>query len=284
MMKPEQFLLALAFPLWACSQSGVNSPGVYQGKEFSAGDCFNKTRYKKLAFADSVRGNDILQGQRYWRVISLDDQQNKSLFNTNRGCTQVGLFEVMKFGLFDQKLNAFESDDFDQAAKFHLTPAQLLARLQFRDSSEVQIFDAEGKETKETKITNRFYLGSDVKSYLLKEDWLINSKSGETEVRIIAIAPLVENPLTGGLQPLFWLYYPEWRELLSCFMTQSAFDDEPSPYSSIFAKRKFISQVSKESNLYDRSVRSIHHGEDIRLRTDQIREKNSNRESDHFGN
>jgi hypothetical protein len=265
------------------SQGGVNKPGFYPGREFSAMDCFNKARYKQGSFKDSVMGNEVLHGQRVWRVVSLDDQQNKMLFNTTKGCAQVGLFEVMKFGLLEMQLNAFDADDFNEAAKYRLTGNQKIARLQTKDSSEVVIFDDKGDEKKETVVNVRFYMGSDIKSFLLKEDWLMNAKTGETEMRIIGIAPLVQNPKTEGVYPLFWLYYPEWKNLLASFMAKSAFDDEPRPYAEIFAKRKFVSQINKESNVHGRSVRSIHHGEDIKLKTEEIKDRMNNKESDHFG-
>jgi hypothetical protein len=263
-------------------QPGVNSPGVYAGKEFSAGDCFNKARYKGIFSPDSLKANMVLSGQRIWRVVSLDDKENKLLLNTNKGCEQVGLFEVMKFGLIERRLNAFDSDDFNEAKKSRLTQQQKVERMTLKDSSEVVTFDAEGNEKKEMVKVNRFYMGTDIVSFLIKEDWVFNAVTSQTVKYIIAFAPLVVNPKTGGLQPLYWLYYPEWRELLGCFNTKSAFADEPMPYAEIFAKRKFVSQITKESNVYDRSVRSVHHGDDIKVKTDKIKDNLNNKEADHF--
>ena len=277
--------MALCFgPVLLSSQGGVDKPGFYPGKEFSASDCFNKKAYKGLGFKDSLKSNHIVQGQKIWRVISLDDPQNRSLFNVTRGCAQVGLFEVIKFGLLDLNLNAFDSDDFNEAAKYRLATAKKLGRLQFKDSSEVVTFDDKGEEKKEVQVVRRFYMGSDVVSFLLKEDWIMNAHTGKTEMHIIAFAPLVPDQKTGGLKPLFWLYYPEWKELLGCFMAKSPFDDEPRPYAEIFILRKFISQISKESNVFDRSVKSLHHGDEIKQKTEEMKEKLNNKQADHFGN
>src|SRR6187431_2651141 len=102
-------------------QTGVNAPGPYKVKEFAAGDCFVKNRYKPGFSADSLKANQVIQGQRIWRVISLDDRENRMMFTTNKGCTQVGLFEVIKFGLLDNDLNAFDTDDFSDVSKSRLS-------------------------------------------------------------------------------------------------------------------------------------------------------------------
>jgi len=266
----------------ARSQPGVIAPGAYAGKEFSAADCFVSTKYTGKQFRDSLRANYVATGQRIWRVISLEDLDNKTLFNTNKGCIQVGLFEVMKFGMLEKGLNAFNSDDFAAAERNRLTREQKLNAIKFRDSSEVVTFDADGNETKQIVDINRYYLGSDIKCFLIKEDWIFNSHSGKTEKYIIAIAPLVENTKTDKLHPLFWLYYPEWKEMFACFSSKSVYYDEALTYSEVFARRKFSSTITKESNIYDRSVRAIHHGADIQQNTELIKEKLNQREGDHF--
>lgn len=255
-------------------------PTIY--KEVAVTDCFDKSKFKGGIIPDSVRANEILSSQRIWRVVSLDDEGNRAAFLINHGCEQVSLFEVIKFGLFELNLNAFDSDDFRTVSKSRLTPAQLRERMSFRDSSATLAYDREGNETTEITIVNRYYQGSDVQSFLMKEDWVMSSKNGVTIKLIVGIAPLVFDPKTEKVRPLFWLYYPEWKEVFSKFKTINQYDNYPQTYLQIFNRRKFFSQIVKNSNLQDRSIRSVYHGEDIKNEAENTKEKLSRKTVDYF--
>ena len=63
-------------------------------------------------------------------------------------------------------------------------------------------------------------LGPDaVGRFMIKEDWLFDRSRSVMEARIIGLAPMIE--VRGefgelrGFRPLFWLYYPECRQLFS---------------------------------------------------------------------
>lgn len=251
-------------------------------KEVAVTDCFDKTKFKGGIIPDSIRSNEILSSLRVWRVVSLEDEGNRAAFLINHGCEQVSLFEVIKFGLFELNLNAFDSDDFREVSKSRLPPAKLRERLSFRDSSASLAYDREGNETTEIKVVNRYYQGSDVQSFLLKEDWVMSSKSGVTIKLIVGIAPLVFDSKTEKVRPLFWLYYPEWKEVFSKFKTINQYDNYPQTYLQIFNRRKFFSQIVKNSNLQDRSIRAVHHGEDIKNEAEAAKEKLSRKTVDYF--
>lgn len=251
-------------------------------KEVAVTDCFDKSKFKGGIIPDSIRSNEILSSQRVWRVVSLEDEGNRAAFLINHGCEQVSLFEVIKFGLFELKLNAFDSDDFSEVSKSRLSAANLRERMSFRDSSASLAYDREGNETTEITVVNRFYQGSDVQSFLLKEDWIMSSKSGVTIKLIVGIAPLVFDPKTEKVRPLFWLYYPEWKEVFSKFKTINQYDNYPQTYLQIFNRRKFFSQIVKNSNLQDRSIRAVYHGDDIKNEAERSKERLSRKTVDYF--
>ena len=255
-------------------------PAIF--KDVVVTDCFDKSKFKGGIIPDSIRSNEILSSQRVWRVVSLEDEGNRAAFLINHGCEQVSLFEVIKFGLFELNLNAFDSDDFREVSKSRLSPAKLRERMSFRDSSASLAYDREGNETTEITVVNRYYQGSDVQSFLLKEDWVMSSKSGVTIKLIVGIAPLVFDPKTEKVRPLFWLYYPEWKEVFSKFKTINQYDNYPQTYLQIFNRRKFFSQIVKNSNLQDRSIRAVHHGEDIKNEAETSKEKLSRKTVDYF--
>lgn len=272
-------LLLTTFTLFSQKKKDT-IPAVY--KDVVVTDCFDKTKFKGGITPDSIRPNEVLSSQRVWRVVSLEDEGNRSAFMVNHGCEQVSLFEVIKFGLFELHLNAFDSDNFSEVSKSRLTPAQLKDRMRFRDSSTTLAYDREGNETVETNIVNRYYQGSDVQSFLMKEDWVMSSKSGVTVKLIVGIAPLVFDPKTEKVKPLFWLYFPEWKEVFSKFSTINQYDNYPQTYLQIFNRRKFFSQIVKSSNLQDRSIRSTAHGDEIKDEAERQKEKLSRKTVDYF--
>lgn len=221
-------------------------------------------------------------GQRIWRTIDLDNKENKTVFNNNNKCLQIGLFEVIKFGLFEKNLNAFASDNFNEVDKTRLSIAELKSIISLKDTSEEIVYDAQGNETKNIKIEKRYLFNEDVKAYVLKEDWFINNYSGQLEKKIIGFAPLVLDRKTQKVVPLFWLYYNEWRELLLSFEAKNYNSDAVISYRTVLEKNFFISQISKENNIFDRSIKSYKHGQDPSLESEMIKEKIYNSERDLF--
>lgn len=223
-----------------------------------------------------------MKGQRLWRTVSLENPDNRSIFNSGGQCAEIGLFEVIKFGLINRRLRAFDSDDFSQETKVPLTSAIVLQTLAYYDSSTVQTFDANGQAKEEALVTRRYLMGSDVKSYLIEEDWILNSYTGKQEKYIVALAPLVYDKRSGKIVPLFWLYYEEWKSLFSCFEARNFYSHERISFHTLLSRKYFISRLSKVNNVFDRPMSAESHGDDRKLNEELMKEKLNNAESDLF--
>ena len=258
--------------LYSQGPAGVWNNGKYSA-DFTVLDCFKNSKYQGVFKADTIKSNYVLKGQKIWRTINLEDKENQLILNSTGKCTDVGLFEIIKFGLFQKKLNAFSSDNFNETKNYHLTEKQLLKILINNDTSIISVFDSDGNEKKETSITNRYFYGTDIKGYLIKENWIINSYSGELEKIMIGIAPLAYNKKFKKTMPLFWIYYPEWKELLSSFQAKNQYSNEEITFNDVFSRKLFISLISKENNIFDRSVKSTFHEKDFYLESELIKEK-----------
>jgi hypothetical protein len=176
--------ISFAFP------QSIYDKQIYSG-EYTVIDCFNNQNYKGVFKADTIKSNYLLNGTIIWRTIYLDNKENVLIFNSTSQCAAIGLFEIIKFGLFEKKLNAFSSDNFNDTKVSHLTPIQLTKIISKRDSSTYPTFDANGVEKKETSVVNRYLNGSDIKCYLIKENWITNNYTGELEKYVIGFAPLI---------------------------------------------------------------------------------------------
>ncbi|MBA3663763.1 MAG: hypothetical protein H0W61_06090 [Bacteroidetes bacterium] len=266
----------MSFKASAQSGGGVETPGTY---EFNVKDCFADKKYKGGIKKDSIKPNSIFKGQRIWRSISLENKQNKELLATNNKCVNIGFFEVIKFGLFEMKLNAFMSDDFNASEKNRLTEAELTGLLKIKDTITTVTFDASGNETTVIKIESRYLQNTDIKTYLLKEDWFINSYSGKLEKRIIAFAPLIYDKKSERIRPVFWLYYREWNELLNLFEARNIKDSKRISYAYALQNQYYFSRISKQSNIFGRSVKATYNSE-ASMESDVIQGKINNSESD----
>lgn len=252
--------------------------------EFSVKDCYTDSKYKVGIIKDSLKANSIFKGQRIWRSIGFDNTENKPFFSGNNKCVQIGLFEIIKFGLIEKKLNAFKTDNFIQPEKNRLTPIQVVSTLKYSDTVQSIIFDSEGAENKSTVIENRYLKNADIKSYLLKEDWYFNSASGKLEKKIVALAPLIYDKKKDMVVPLFWMYYNEWKPLLDLFEMKNSFSDQRISYAYALENQYFISIVSKESNIFGRSVKETNHSSEKTLESEVIKGKISKSETDLYPN
>jgi len=229
-----------------------------------------------------MAANHVMKGIRIWRSVSLENHQNELIMNGSGDCEEIGLLEIIKFGVFEKQLHVFSSDNFDEAAKTVLDKRSVFKMLMLNDSTVIPAFNEKGEEITSASTVKKYRMGNDIKSYLIKEDWLTNSYSGKAEKYIIGIAPLVYDPKTEKTVPLFWLYYPEWKSLLSAFKARNFFTHEGITFEDVFTKRFFVSRISKESNVFDRGIKSRMHHMDIYLESELIKEKLNNAESDLF--
>lgn len=255
----------------ACMAQGNIMEPTYAG--FTVADCYKRSTVVQKFKADTIKSNYILKGEKIWRSISLANKQNRLIFGNGSKCSEVGLLEVMKFGIFSQKLNAFSSDDFNDTKNHHLSNEQILKLLAVQDTSVVEVFDADGNPSRETIISKRYVYERDVVCYLLKENWMINSYSGKTEKHIIGIAPVVFDKKQQKSVPLFWLYCAEWKPLFASFEARNYYSEDAVSFHDVFLKHYFISVVSKQVNLSDRSIKDTQHGKDIYTQGEVIEEK-----------
>jgi gliding motility associated protien GldN len=279
------FLILIISYFWSASAqqpSGIFQP--YQTNEFTVVDCFKNIDFLKIIRNDSMKSNSVMIGHTIWRTISLDNNINKGLLNTKNGCLQIGLFEIIKFGIFEKLLNGFESDNFGDVQKTVLSRSTIMKKIKLIDTVETKNFDDQGNEKTTIETISKYLNGNDIKIYLLKENWIMNSYTGEFEKRIIAFSPLVFNKNKQKVLPVFWLYFNEWEDLLSNFKVVNPKNDEVTNYRDLFTKSHFVSKISKVNNLADRSINSTNKGTDNYLESEMIKEKIINQESDFFHN
>lgn len=214
-----------------------------------------------------VREADILYQKRVWQRIDLREKINQTLyFPTQPTGNRKSLSQVLYDAVIDGEVTAYDGfvDDFSQP----------LTREQVMDHLEEEV-TVERADLPDTTYTVDFD-PADVTRIHIKEDWFFDSKRSTLDVRIIGILPLREriDPETGeflAYEPLFWIYYPEARDVL---VNQEVFnpnnDAARVSFDDMFLRRMFNSYIYKESTASDRSIEDYKSGLDALLKAEQL--------------
>lgn len=125
-----------------------------------------------------------------------------------------------------------------------------------------------------------WYTSKDVVQYRIKEDWFFDKERSVLDVRIIGLAPVVYriDPITKGVngaEELFWLYFPtDCRYVFNnYFLYNDKNDSQWMSFDDFFWKRRFSSFIHKESNVYDRDIRTYEVGVDALMESKRITEE-----------
>jgi len=135
-------------------------------------------------------------------------------------------------------------------------------------------YDVMGEASKDCNWISDAFCGIDI-----KEDWFFDKQRGVMDSRIIALGinriPLTANGtpnLDVGCTNWIWIYFPEWRQF---FANNEVFnvdnDAERRTFEDVFWKRQFNSQITKESNVYDRKISDYAKGIDALLESERVK-------------
>ena len=148
----------------------------------------------------------------------------------------------------------------------------------------VTTFDPETYEETIQVVRNELN-PEDIKRFRIKEVWFFDEETSTLQVRILGIAALQDVKDDNGNflyeLPMFWVYYPECREVLArhqVFMEGN--DASPITWEDLMEMRFFSSYIYKESNVYDRRLKDYLVGVDLLLEADNIKREIFNFEHD----
>lgn len=206
-----------------------------------------------------LREADVMWARRVWRIADLRDAPNAAIA-APQGLTQPcrGLMSVILRGLMDEGgISAFDTgpDGKDDAFRVRLSGMALRSILDALDTLPPQA----------------------VSRFMIKEDWIFNRSKSAMEVRIIGLAPMIE--LLGemgelrGFRPLFWLYYPECRQLFSWWTAARMADGKSLSYEALLDQRRFSGEIIKVSNVFDRGTGGTSAGIESLLEGDAQRQQ-----------
>jgi len=224
---------------------------------------------------EPMREADIFWEKRIWRVIDIREKMNLPFAYPEKP-----FFTIIMDAAVEGDINVYSTDD--DKFSFRLEPDEVASMGATVDT--VITFDPETYEEQVQVVRNEIN-PEDVKQFRIKEIWYFDEESSVLKQRILGIAPLIDVFDDNGnfrfTKPMFWVYYPDCREVLARHKVFNPGNDaSPNSWEDLFEMRFFASYVYKESNVYDRRLQDYLSGVDLLLEADKIKQEIFNFEHD----
>jgi len=234
----------------------------------------------------TVREADVFWSKKVWRIVDLREKMNIPLYYPTREMDgRTNLISLLLEGIEKGQITPYDAqadDDF----KIPMSYAQVKERFGAKATTQEKInFDTGEREQVQVQGEVR---ASEVKQYLLKEEWYFDKQTSSLQVRIIGICPIREYVREGDTsgeiqrQKLFWVYFPEARPLLATNLALNPYNDaRQQSFDDVFIKRMFSSYIVKESNIYNnRDISAYLSGKEAMLESKKIEDEIFNFEQD----
>lgn len=223
-----------------------------------------------------IRERDLSWEKRVWRVIDVREKMNLPFV-----CPAAPFFTLLADAAASGELPVYSTED-DKFTK-RLSTDDVQAMLSERDT--ILVGDLFSGEESLLVIQNDLNW-EDVRRFRVKEVWFFDQQTSTMQVRILGIAPLIDVRDDEGNfrfeRPLFWVYYPQARDLLAQnrVVTLGGNTNAAISWNDLFEMRYFASHIYKESNVYDRKLDEYLAGTDLLMESERIKNEFFNWEHD----
>ena len=241
---------------------------------------------KKPMPLPTVREADVFWSKKIWRIVDLREKMNLPLFYPTTSIDgRMNLIDLLLEGIELEQITPYDArldDDF----KVPMTFQQVQESFGAEETTEETI-DFDTGERKTVTIQGDIRPG-EIKQFMIKEEWYFDKQTSSLNVRIIGICPIREfvreNDETGQIQrqKVFWVYYPQVRELLAKTRAFNPYNEAQSmSFDDLFVKRLFNSYIVSESNVYNnRQISAYLSGKEAMLESKRIENEIFNFEQD----
>ena len=226
----------------------------------------------KVTHYPHLREADVVYAKRIWREIDLREKMNQYL-----GSPKARLIDVLMEAVEAGELTAYDpnpSKDDPNGDSFAVPLAPGKAKARLADSTIVDKFDNKGDKIGSSMQAGEFNPDSIVR-FRIKEDWVFDKQRSIFEPRIIGIAPLMKLKVAGvetDYQPVFWVYFPDARQILATKEAVSRNNDATGlSFDDVFMKRLFSSIIVKVSNQKDERIKDYAQGIDKLYESEKVK-------------
>jgi len=305
-------ILGICFPLFSIAQ--VLEPENKTPDDIING-AYSKDHNKEKEEAyeyPEISEKDIVWSRTIWREIDLRQKINHHFYypdiknKEDLNPENMSLIDVI-MEAFEDTINAKEfrvfnvveggkpGNEFKYGEKSNIEKLSIEVNTQKGQIYESKSWgggdsvDVNGEVVRKPNVTIPFDRRQ-VKKWLVKEEWFFDKHRSTMDVRIVGLCPvatlLIEDEVEDTSfvidRKLFWIYFPDFRDVLvktkvSNFTKNNA---QKRSYLGVFEKRMFGSRILQESNIMNRSVTDYMIGLDALLESERIKEEIFNIEHD----
>lgn len=221
---------------------------------------------RKVLPYPNLREADLFWEKMIWRTIDVREKINLPFTYPKQP-----FFSILLDAAQKGEIKAYTTEDDEFSFPLEVNDIETISS----STDTITIIDPDNFESY-TKVIKNDIDPADVKQFRVKELWYFDEATSQLSVRILGIAPLLDQFDEAGnyryTLPLFWLYYPDCREVLSRFQVfNTGNGTSPISWEDYLEMRQFSSYITKESNVYDRRVEDYLTGVDMLLESEKIR-------------
>jgi gliding motility associated protien GldN len=233
---------------------------------------------KPIAY-DYIREGDVMWSKNIWRVIDTRQKMNQPFVYEKKPLIQI-IHEAAKRGditVYDPAV--VNADQFTTVMNIN-DVAKIGSSI-----DTVQQQSVFNPDQEETVIISNVLTWDKIKKFRIKEVWFFDTKTSSMQVRIIGIAPVMEDYDDAGNyrgdMTMYWIPYASLRDMLAkeeVFNAQN--DSQHYSWEDLFEIRKFESYIYKESNVFDRNIQEYATNVDAQLESERIKQEIFEKEHD----
>lgn len=227
-------------------------------QDLTTGTIYEKENvpYRKPVPLPHLREADIVWSKMIWRMVDLREKMNHSMyFPTSPFGSRMSLIDVLVRAIENEELIVYQDEQFQVPMNVEAVLSNLGGETEIQSVIDVDTGEA---ITAEIKGEIRTF---EVREYLILEQWYFDKQHSRFGSRILGFCPIRVYQRTdeqGEIaeetlkRQVFWVYYPDAREVLARHEVYSRNNDLSSlSFDDLFLQRRFSGYVYRESNVYD---------------------------------